>query len=70
MDCVADLESDVLIGLAFPILIAAAARIGIREVGFRAVILYGEAQRKSGAVSRVGKMKSLAEAIAQAGLTN
>ena len=70
MDCVRDLESDVLIGLAFPILIAAPARIGIREVGFRTVILYGEAQRKSGAVSRVSKMKSLAQGIAKAGLTN
>src|SRR5436309_14168319 len=66
MDGVGDLQSDVLIGLAFPILIAAAANNGIGEVGIRAVVFYGKSQGKTRAVSRVGKMKSLAEAIAKA----
>src|SRR5229473_4903671 len=55
-----NLQRDVLIGAALLVLIAAAADNGIGEVCFRAVILYGESQRKNSAVSRVGKMKRLA----------
>src|SRR5207249_11643101 len=43
---------------------------GIGEAGFGAVILYGKTQRKDSPVSRVGKMKSLAEAIAKASSPN
>ena len=51
-------------------MIAAVANNGIGEAGFRAVILYGKTQRKNSPVSRVDKMKSLAEAIAKASRPN
>src|SRR5258708_28728140 len=63
-----NLQRDVLIGAALLVLIAAPADDGIGEVGFGVVVFYGETQRKDSAVSRVGKMKRLAEAIAKAGL--
>ncbi len=67
---VCNLQRDALIGAPLLVLIAAVADKGIGKIGFCAVILNGESQRKSSAVSRVGKMKSLAEAIAKAGRIN
>jgi len=70
MHRIGNLQRNALIGAALLELIAAAADNGVGEVGLCAVMLYGESQRKSGAVSGVGKMKSLAKAVGKAGDLN